>query len=58
MAPLSEKIDEVNGHDATVVIQHNTQLEERSDSMLHTPEEIKIDSGANGSATRNSLHGP
>ena len=56
MAPLSEKIDEVNGHDATVLTQHNTHLEERSDSMLHTPEEIKIDSGVNGSATRNSLH--
>lgn len=56
MAPLTEKIDEVNGHDANALTQHITQLEERSDSMLHTAEEIKADSGINGSVTRNSLH--
>ena len=58
MVPLSEKIDEVNGHDASVLTEHITHLEERSDSMLHTAEEIKADSGANGSATLNSLHPP
>ena len=58
MAPLTEKIDEVNGHDATALTQHNTQLKERSESMLHTAEEVKADSGANGLATRNSLHVP
>jgi hypothetical protein len=46
----------VNGHDGTVLMQHNTQLEERSDSMLHTAEEIKANSGVNGSAMRNSHH--
>ena len=58
MAPLTEKIDGVNSHDATVFTQHNTQLEERSESMLCTAEESKADSGVNGSATRNSLHAP
>ena len=58
MAPLTEKIDEVNGHDAIALTQHITQLEERSDSMLHTAEESKADSGSNGSATRDSLHVP
>ena len=56
MAQLAEKIDQVNGYDATALTQHITQPEERSDSMLHAAEEIKADSGANGSVTRNSLH--
>ncbi len=56
MAPLTEKIDEVNGHDTTALTQHITQSEERSDSVLHTTEEIKVDSGVNGSAMRNSHH--
>ena len=58
MTTLTEKIEEVNGHDASALTQHITQLEERNDSKLHTAEEIKADSGANGSATRNSLHAP
>jgi hypothetical protein len=58
VAPLAEKIDEVNCLNASALTQHITRLEERSDSMLHTAEEIKADSGANGLATRNSFHVP
>jgi hypothetical protein len=56
VALLTEKIDGVNGHDATPLTQHNSQLEETSVSVLHTTEEIKVDSGVNGSAMRNSHH--